>query len=335
MRSSPTDFKNCCRICAKTTNKLTNVFTTRKKGISLAEMISYCTQLSINQRDNRPSKICGKCMTDLKVAYKLCNLAKASEERFQQIDLSQQIAPPFPFECVETLLDKDEIKQECSDDNKETFSPLDEVPKTQIEIDENEKTLVIETIEIPAETERSSRLKVRKTKEKIKSKIKTKIKKQPKAEVQKKIKKFWECHKCKIKPSLYIDLLAHIKNHAEATSQECIVCGMYFSAKSFKRHLCKGKRVQCEYCPKSFKTTHILLQHLELHKNEHVINRCIYCKKSYPMKLLMEFHLWHHHTIKSYRCDFCSFAFDNPTQLQRHRYCTHIAQKSESFKLKL
>lgn len=85
MNSLVLEYSKCCRICRKMPRAMVSIFDTRKKGILLAEMISHCTQLTIEPSDDRPANICKICTKNLYTAYDFCNLAKKSEQEFQHI----------------------------------------------------------------------------------------------------------------------------------------------------------------------------------------------------------------------------------------------------------
>lgn len=105
-----------CRVCARESNKLVSLCSSKSDEITLAEKFSFCTQFICETDDERPQSICSKCTRNLKVAYEFCKLAKASEEKFQQwmmlsVPKTQSIVP------IEAILVSDgpvemEIKEE-------------------------------------------------------------------------------------------------------------------------------------------------------------------------------------------------------------------------------
>lgn len=118
---------NCCRICGVTSKKMIDLFGKQKDQDSPAETIMRYTKLSIQQSDDRPMYICGKCNKKLKNVYEFCQMASNSEENFQQMILVQQMKPP---EAVESVLVENEIcthnEANIFDSESESeFIPLD------------------------------------------------------------------------------------------------------------------------------------------------------------------------------------------------------------------
>lgn len=97
MDSLHRNFFNFCRICARKTNEgMINLFVTQSTEISLAEMVSFCTQVKFEQSENRPTGICSRCNENLHIAYDFCVFVKLSEVKFQQMMLSSQALVELP-----------------------------------------------------------------------------------------------------------------------------------------------------------------------------------------------------------------------------------------------
>lgn len=141
------------------------------------------------------------------------------------------------------------------------------------------------------------------------------------------VKKQWECYKCKLKVKTSRVLYAHLKEHNDATPNECI-CGMFFSTQQLYRHLCAGNSVQCEYCPETFGATCDILRHLgEAHKAEVVMSRCTEprCNKLFAMKILLDWHIeFHRDKDKAMMCEECGETF-----WTNYCYSVHMMKHSD------
>lgn len=322
------NYKNCCRICADNSIETYNLFEIRHRGTKLAEMISFCTHLALQESDvSRPSNICRPCIESLRTAYEFCKLAKASERKFHEFNLLQPSATVFMQPKIESVLVNEEEEEGIENidfkadfNNFDSPAMIDECLKVEIK-EENYAMDMDEPFKL-------SRPKVkRKNPPQESSKlILTTTKRQENVDVSKRVYKSWQCYKCHADICRLESLRLHMKKHIEATPHECTVCGLYFSKRRFDRHLCKGKSVQCEYCTETFNSTVKILEHLECdHKDGQIMNRCTHCRKSYPMRELYEFHT-RYHFIKSIFCEICNRAFDTNIALNSHR--TYMHRKS-------
>lgn len=298
------DYKTCCRICTENSSETHNLFETRHRATTLSEMMSFCTQLALQENDSsRPSNICRPCIENLRTAYYFCKLAKASEEKFREFYLSQQSVTIFA-EPVESNLGKkgecENIDGEANFENSQSLTTIDEYSKIKIEDSDDE------TINMNQKPKRGGSIKPYGNSEVLR---------------RKDIK--WQCYKCQVDMPFLEFLRIHMKGHNDGTPHECTVCGLHFSKRRFDRHLCMGESVPCEYCAETFNSTVKLLEHLEMHKNDLEISRCKLCRKNLPMKKLHEFHLHHHHKAKPNICPFCNKRFNTRSGMTVHTNVNH------------
>lgn len=321
MNRSRFTYTNCCRICTEDSSETHNLFEIRHRGTTLSEMISFCTHLALQENDNsRPSNICRSCIGNLRTAYDFCKLAKASEEKFHELDLSQSAA--IFAEPIESILVKEEEHGNIEDVNvefKNFVSPPTIGDCLKVEIKEEDNAMNVD--EPPKESK--TKIKTKNSYQKSKRAIVTPIKPWGNSEVLQRLDTKWQCYKCKVDMPYLEFLRIHMKGHNDGTPHECTVCGLHFSKTLFDRHLCMGESVQCEYCPKSFVVTNKLIEHLEIHKNHVVINRCAPCKKRLPMKKLYEFHMHHHHAKKPSICTICNQRFNSRSGMTLHTNTKH------------
>lgn len=293
-----TQFHDVCRVCANNSTKTISLFGIRKKGLTLAEMLSICTQTKVRQTDFRPSNICSPCLSNLEIAFDFYNLVKSSENRFQQmlpiyntevgksqpIELDDDCAMVQKHLKVELREDKPEIRLNQAQSDQKSIVPRKQRSMPNVEPCELE-------VDLMHQQEMNRR----------------------------KMNRLFECFLCKAKLKSYKDTRAHLKRHNEATPFKCKICAMNFSATQFERHLCKGQSVQCVYCIESFETTVSLMEHLECHKEQHKLHKCADCSKLFPMVFLLECHQVQHRQIeRSYVCHICNRGFRVNFLLTKH-----------------
>lgn len=303
---SSTDFTNSiyCRICVEVKNATVNLFERQTNCITMAEMVFCAIEYPIRKSDNLPSNICIECVDKLKTAYEFHNLVKASEEKFKRIislEESAQVTENLPKSTTESV------------ENIETRT---ESKSNQLECKQAE-------VSIPAERSSKKRCLIRKKQQKVNLPSCKPLQTKPKQIIE---RKTFECYKCKETFDVELhSLRIHMNKHKIATPNKCTICDMHFSAKNFDRHLCKGKIVQCEYCTESFRSTVSLLQHLDTHKDEIVLNLCngTCCSKKFKMKSLLEWHSRHQHRVRPFTCNICKAKFNSKMYVHQHKENIH------------
>lgn len=312
-------FSSICRVCAEPSSILNNLFSQREKSILLVEMVSQCARIEISQGDGRPTSICNECIHNLIDAYDFQCLAQASEEKFQKLLFDS--ATDFDtgiFFCENTVsVDIKEKMEELCNDKVRDIQEKKFADDQNIEFETN--------VEVKLERLSSEYIeKMGKTKPKSKRNIK-KINRSAKRAKRESLSISYECYRCKTKQfnkkGKLKCLQSHLKVHREATSHECEICGMFYSKKNIKHHLCKGKTIRCEYCTCSFESTLKLLEHLDVHKN-FKLYKCIECKKMLQQKDLLDWHMNRHSAImKTFVCDAndCNRSFHNIYRLREHQ----------------
>lgn len=340
------EYLRWCRICAKKTYRwMADIFDTQKRGMSIAEMIFYCTQLEVDPNDKRPSKICWDCCGNLSVSYDFRHMALDSEEKFQKLVAKQEMPLKTEAESeASEVYSNDDLETEWHNDNSDIEIDAGNAFKEEQSNEETEgtsgsivsnpetknqqaKPLPLKTkIEEPfiesvfldtadAQVEWSPEISTENQSQEI---IRIEYSKQTsKTQIKR-----CECYKCKLRLTNLNGLREHMKMHIDATPNKCKVCQMYYSTKRFDRHLCKGKNIQCEYCTKVFNSTIKLLKHLESHKDQLLMNHCpkTHCaSKQFPMKSLFEWHLeMHSRMLPHFQCTMCDNRFTSRSCLLKH-----------------
>lgn len=339
------DFSNYCRICAENQIGVHHLFDAKYKGIALSEIISFCTQLVVQQSDNRPSSICTKCFEKLEIAYEFQSLARISEEKFQHMLLTLPIQPSLLQPM--TLSENRDTEQMKSETEGATFSAgIDESVKFEVQdygegdfdfmMDANDDsdyeppTSSWKQTKPKKQRKKPATLPNKSTEKRRPGRPKTKSKNDEKSLKAKEIK-IWRCHKCDITlPSLKHTQL-HLKDHNDATPHECSVCGLYFSMQNFNRHLCKGEIILCEYCPQVFDSTAALLEHAKSHENQLIMNKCLECPKYFAYKTVLDWHAEvHKNMLNTFFCHICNRGFPMLISLRVH-IKTHSKAKRKIF----
>lgn len=298
------NFNDLCRVCGKNSNKIISLFSIRKKGLMLAEMLAICIQSNVDQTDRFPSNICNQCLANLEIAFDFYREAKASEDRFRRI-----LSVDGPADETKSI----EYCTPLDDDNRnmEKCAKMEYVEETEIFITQN---LLLEP----------------KRKRKMTNEIETMTPEMLTYQQEmheRRMRRLFECFMCKSKLKSFKDMRNHLKRHNEATPFKCKICLMHFSAEQFDQHLCKGQIVQCDYCAKSFHTTKTLLEHLECHTDQHNLHKCQDCSKVFPMLYLLDCHRAQHGQMeKPYICHICTRAFRVNFLLTKH-LATHSDER--------
>lgn len=79
------DFKIICRICLQSSKQIYDIYTSFdvKRSILYCDMLSRCTKLTINTKDDLPHNICKECIRQLKRTYTFNLQCEASEKKLR------------------------------------------------------------------------------------------------------------------------------------------------------------------------------------------------------------------------------------------------------------
>lgn len=292
------NFNDLCRVCGQNCKKMISLFGIRKKGLTLADMLSICTQSSVQPADSLPSNICNQCLANLEISFDFHRQVKASEEQFLQILSLDEPAIEIP--------------------SIETPSIEYSSPRT---INEKYEPEILISFNVPSELNQKPNL--------ITNTIATPEMLAHRRDLrERRMQRLFECFMCKAKLKSFVDMRQHLKQHNEATPFKCKVCAMHFSTEHFEQHLCKGQNVQCDYCTESFQTTTSLLEHLECHNGHHKLYKCQDCSRIFPMVFLLDCHRDRLHRIieRPFTCRICMRSFRLANSLTKHR-ATHSEER--------
>lgn len=293
-----------CRICTTNGHNMRDLFEAKDHGKTIADRIFSCTQILIQEKTDRPSRICGECTDQLETAYKFYNLVRKSEETYQNLLFSNCREIEKIVNPVEVL----EVKIEIDDDK--SFADQIKPNTSQFEFEAVEK-----------ESQRTSRGNTTASKM-------TKNPKHKNSSTQKRLKAAtrFECYKCRAQMTSFWKTSVHLKQHDAEEKFKCIVCGIkYILWDDFSQHLCQGFAIQCSYCDESFVSTIALLNHLDISHDEKTLYKCEKCAQFFSMALLRQYHMAHAHHLneksdesKPFVCKTCKKGFRSKVSLRNH-----------------
>lgn len=299
-----------CRICAKSSYKMKNLFDVINAGETLSERIYRCTQIHVTEQSDRPSKMCNQCVDSLEQAYEFYQCVKNSEETFQKmLFMSTQDDTAVPAEIVEVKMEmpnEDNIIEHDSTPIAGVIDVIVDIKEEQTEYDSLEMEPIV----------------VKQPKQIVKTKkppttIETRRKGRP--------NRSFECYRCKAQFPSSWKTSVHLKKHYAEEKHKCTVCGSRFIMwNDYNRHLCQGTTITCSYCNAIFDTTIALLNHLEQIHDEKTLFKCEKCAKFYSMELLKQIHMVQHagtasEDNKPFGCNVCKKRFATRLSLRNHK----------------
>lgn len=325
------DFSELCRVCAHKEKNFMSIFHTKRKGKTMADMLSSCLQKKIQENDGRPSNICFRCMPQLVKTFELLSMVKKSEQFFEKMILLSisgqtnetvdEVEPLVTTEYVESTddpLNGSDMKydgielmkntkarniraKDCLDDDRNK-NIQQKAPK------KNESLFYTAKILEPTNT---NNIRVNR--------------KPPKGNANcfKRSTKVYECYICNETSVLLRDLQAHLRKHDNRSSTRCCVCG---DPNGHDSHLCRDNQIACEYCPEICSSTTEILHHLNVHKNNFLFYKCFRCATSFNMKILRDWHDMQHDRFQ-FDCQICAKRFPTKRTLRNHTRFVHSDER--------
>lgn len=330
-----------CRICAKNTHQIQNLFEIVHDGVILADMLRHCLKRSVRMIDGFPSNICTICKANLISSYEFIKLCDKSEQFFSiKLDSIERSDDFKPFTQVysgsrinENLnsniemltlnkYDLDEMSDIHADEDVD-FDIMGEVPidvsgllcvKNNFDVN---RILTEENTEILLSSD---------TKNRGLPKIPSFRKFFEKSEAR-----TYECYECKRNFSVFSELRQHMNEHDNTKKPfECTTCKMRFvHLNSWFRHRSRHTKNihECEYCKQSFPSLPTLKHHVqELHKDHLIEYKCTKCPKIFSQHFLLVWHNEWHKKAKQFVCSTCDAVFFNERKLKAHNRDNHLSK---------
>lgn len=320
-----------CRICARHSDSVLDLFKAEYQGEKLVEMLSFCSKQLIHEADGLPRIICEVCKSNLITVHEFHTLYSNSEQRFREI----------------LKISQNSVKVE-----------IDYLPcENEMKLENEDKMVLLPDISCFSNdlaTKRRLRSNIMKSLDNSELSLKKKIKKERKRESKKsqsqspKILKsqkgdpenfslnveFYECFQCKEYFQKFSDLQRHATSHiGKEKPYECSECESvrFVYLKSLIRHRRQKhptRIYECDYCSEAFVTLAVLKQHLEnSHKNEMKTYPCGLCSKQFLVRLQFSCHQLEHSNSQQILCKICGENFTQHRMLKSHIRDKHTTSK--------
>lgn len=321
-----------CRICAKLSNQIENLFETQYNDMVLSEMLKFCLKRQILKENSLPRTICLNCKSKLILTYDFLNLCETSEKylltKYSLQDVNDDFTFPhctFPLDDNNQSNDVNTILIKCEEDDDNDFGYKDDSSALASEIicvDEQFNESNVIAAQIPVFDENS----IGETKSQRLATLRRRVK-------QSIEQRTYECYECKKPFQQLRELRNHMQDHDSSRKPfECITCNLRFMhLNSWFRHRSRHTKNihNCEYCEAEFNTLTRLKRHIqEMHKERMNAYRCDQCSDKFSLKFLLIWHYEWHKKAKQFVCNTCDAVFFNERKLKTHVRDNHASMFS-------
>lgn len=303
-----------CRICAKSSESIIDLFNADHNGVKFAEMLSFCLKQIIHVSDGLPGIICEACGSNLIMVHGFHRLCNDSEGYFRQILSSTE----------------NKIKVEVGSD------PDEPTGEDQVKVENEGHIVVLPDISYfdnehfktpkPIDSDKNVQSRISNRKKSVK---KLKAGRLPSKGLKFELFECFECKKC-------FDRFSHLQRHAKTHNKivkdyECTECRIKFVyLKSLFRHRRQkhSSRVyECEYCTEAFESLSKLKQHVNgTHKNELRTYKCDLCTKTFLLSFQLSCHQTEDLCSTDFQCTTCGDSFPMHRMLKNHIRDKHTSK---------
>ena len=142
-------------------------------------------------------------------------------------------------------------------------------------------------------------------------------------EIKKHVCKHYSCDTCDMKFIRERNLKLHKRSHLGETIFSCMQCEALFEKKkqlNSHKNITHNdrKKYACDLCPKAFKTSSGLKQHILWHRGEKPF-KCEICDMTFTTKSHLQSHSLIHTNDYPFSCESCSSRFRDIGLLKKHR----------------
>ncbi|XP_037024766.1 zinc finger protein 19-like isoform X7 [Bradysia coprophila] len=184
------------------------------------------------------------------------------------------------------------------------------VDELKPELDPVTGEIVMPTVAVDSQVNKSNRKRDRTKGPKVKKEKKPYVRKPNKPE------------QCDICGFISRSLKSHMLVHTQERNFECDFCGKKFALRaSLKNHIFAHINIRafvCTLCPSSFKNSALLYKHQDVHKTEPMKFCCEFCQRLFRRKFDLNNHMLCHTQIRKYNCDHCPQTFLTRRGLRNH-----------------
>ncbi|XP_016959420.1 zinc finger protein 431 [Drosophila biarmipes] len=299
-----------CRVCLGNSTRMVNILdATHESGMSIASMISKCTDRRVEKDDILPKTVCPSCLEDVKNAFEIIETYERSDQFYRFFnDLQEEERENEGSGCS----DEDMIKDgECNEDNHQANSfgtdAQERIERTEDDLEsedsnddfddddsENDKDYApdLDDSDSKADDNRLSKEKRR-----------------------------FQCSQCSKSLTTKQSLERHLQIHKAEGTFKCTQCVKTFRKDShFQAHMRAhtGERpYKCSHCSKTFPFNKSLKNHMLVHTGEQQF-KCSHCSKAFIDSACLKAHLQTHSGETPFQCSLCSKKYPNKQNLARH-----------------
>lgn len=318
-----------CRVCVIKSEEMQSLNEEFEPGVTIANLIGMCTQVSLQENEEKPKSICKICMKKLETAYEFYNLIRSSEEKLDALISSNLLTNDLKEEnCLIESFDNNVADIKELKPSKDDLCQTEAIGTEDIFVDELNVTLLCDENEVhgmenpsPVEIVQDKRKRGRVKQLAMKPKnVKTR-----RSSIINKRGEF-ECYICRLGFSSMLRVKLHLQEHDTIT--KCRVCMKTLNRCEYVQHLCKGKEIDCQYCSKPFSTTISLIKHINKSHKNHKNYKCYNCARAFHTKMLLEIHKPSHDAEElKFICDLCGSRFRTRYQIKEHMEITHTDKR--------
>ncbi|XP_037024767.1 zinc finger protein 62 homolog isoform X8 [Bradysia coprophila] len=184
------------------------------------------------------------------------------------------------------------------------------VDELKPELDPVTGEIVMPTVAVDSQVNKSNRKRDRTKGPKVKKEKKPYVRKPNKPE------------QCDICGFISRSLKSHMLVHTQERNFECDFCGKKFALRaSLKNHIFAHINIrpyQCQFCEYSSLNSHTVRKHQFVHVAPTVLETCQICNRQFKTKDNLRSHMDSHNPKKLFSCDHCDKTFNNLRGLKSH-----------------